>query len=112
MSAKPAVDIRFCAENCFVAALSGALGTVAAKLQARADLNTAAEWQALFGASNGRLPETAMFYFNVGANAVTIAGPTATDEATLPQGAPSHWFNITDLSKIRVSGTVDIVIVW
>lgn len=112
MAGKAAVDIRFCAQNCYVAALSGAIGTVASKLQARADLNTAAEWEAVFGANDGKLPETAMFYFNVGANVVTIAGPTQTDETVLPQGVPSHWFNITDLTKIRVNGTVDIVIVW
>lgn len=112
MSAKPAVDIRFCATNCYVANLTGALATLASKLQARTDLDTAAEWTALFGAPNGFLPESAMFYFNVGASAVTIAGPTQADETTLPQSTPSPWFTITDLTKIRVNGTVSVVIIW
>lgn len=112
MAGKSAVDIRFAAANSYVAALSGGLGTVKSKLILRTDLDTEAKWVGVFGANQGFLPDNAMFYFNVGANVVTIAGPTQTDESVLPQGVPSHWFNITDLTKIRVNGTCDIVIVW
>lgn len=113
MSAKPAVDIRFATTRFAVFAISGTIDTLTAKLVAVTELNTAAKWKAFFEVdANGKLPETMMFYFNVGAVAATLGSDANATVTTLPQSQPTPWFTGVDGARIKISGSIEIVMMW
>lgn len=113
MAARSAVDIRFETKRFAVFAISGSIDTLLAKLAAVTELNTAAKWKAVFEVdANGKLPDTVMFHFNVGAVTATLGSDINATVTTLPQSAPTQWFTITDATRIKISGSIEVVMMW
>lgn len=112
MGGKPAVEVRFAEEHFFVGAISGTIDTLTAKLAAITELNSPTKWEAFFGSKQPYLPETMMFYFNVGAVAATLGSNLNATVTTLPQSSPTPWFFCTNADKIKISGTIEIVMRW
>lgn len=113
MAGRNVMDIRYTSPKFFVGAISGTIDTLTAKLSAIAELNTATKWKELFEVDAvGKLPETMMFYFNVGAVASTLGSSVNATVTTLPQSQPTPWFCCTDADKIKISGAIEIVMRW
>lgn len=113
MGGKPAVEVRFTEANFFLGAISGSIDTLTNKLAAITELNTAQKWKDVFGVSRvGDLPETMMFFFNVGAVAATLGSNINSTVTTLPQSSPTPWFFLSNADKLRISGSIEIVMRW
>lgn len=112
MGGKPVNEIRFTEPNFFVGAISGSIDTLTAKLSAITELNSAAKWLAVFGSVSPNFPETMMFYFNVGAVAATLGSNLNATVTTLPQNSPTPWFCCSNGDKVKISGSIEVVMRW